>query len=140
MDFLVDNRELYFIPVINVDGYVYNENTNPNGGGNWRKNRRDNGGGIFGVDPNRNYSFQWGFNNSGSSPTPSSSTYRGTGPFSEPETQAIRDFVNGQDFTMAFNYHSFSNVLIFPYDYQIKFIYAGSCVVFVSFSKYDPVQ
>jgi len=134
VDFLVDNRELYFIPVINVDGYVYNENTNPNGGGNWRKNRRDNGGGILGVDPNRNYGFQWGFNNSGSSPNPSSSTYRGTGPFSEPEIQAIRDFVNAHNFTMAFNYHSFSNVLIFPYDYQIN-LFTPDHALFLSLSQ-----
>ncbi len=134
VDFLVNNRELYFIPVINADGYVHNESTNPNGGGNWRKNRRDNGGGIFGVDPNRNYGFQWGFNNSGSSPTPSSSTYRGTGPFSEPETQTIRDFVNAHNFTMAFNYHSFSNVLIFPYDYQIN-LFTPDHALFLSVSQ-----
>jgi len=134
VDFLVDNRERYFIPVINADGYVHNENTNPNGGGNWRKNRRDNGGGIFGVDPNRNYGFQWGFNNSGSSPTPSSSTYRGTGPFSEGETQTIRDFVNAHNFTMAFNYHSFSNVLIFPYDYQIN-LFTPDHALFLTLSQ-----
>ena len=134
VNFLVNNRELYFIPVINADGYVHNENTNPNGGGFWRKNRRDNGGGIFGVDPNRNYGFQWGFNNSGSSPNPSSSTYRGTGPFSEPETQVVRDFVTAQNFTIAFNYHSFSNVLIFPYDYQIN-LFTPDHALFVSLSQ-----
>ena len=29
---LVDNTEMYFVPVVNPDGYVYNEMTNPNGG------------------------------------------------------------------------------------------------------------
>ena len=118
---LVDNRELYFAPVVNPDGYVYNEQTNPNGGGFWRKNRRNNGGGIFGVDLNRNYGYQWGFDNSGSSPTPSSDTYRGTAAFSEPETQVIRDFASNRQFTMAFNYHSYSNLLIFPWGYKANF-------------------
>jgi len=74
---LVDNIEMYFIPVVNPDGYVYNQQTNPNGGGMWRKNRRNNGDGTYGVDPNRNYSYLWGYNNTGSSPTSSSDTYRG---------------------------------------------------------------
>ena len=46
---LVDNTEIFCIPVINVDGYLYNQSTNPAGGGFWRKNRRDNGNGTFGV-------------------------------------------------------------------------------------------
>jgi len=57
---ILDNSELYFVPVINPDGYVYNVTTNPDGGGLWRKNRRDNGDGEFGVDNNRNYGHEWG--------------------------------------------------------------------------------
>ncbi|MBQ0741152.1 peptidase M14, partial [Aquimarina celericrescens] len=45
---LVDNTELYFIPIVNPDGYIYNQQTNPNGGGYWRKNRRNNGG-SYGI-------------------------------------------------------------------------------------------
>src|SRR6185503_9963018 len=60
---LINNRELYFIPCANPDGYVYNQTTNPAGGGYWRKNRRNNGGGIFGVDLNRNFSNNWGYDN-----------------------------------------------------------------------------
>src|SRR5262245_3432828 len=40
--FLVNNREIYFVPIVNPDGFVWNETTNPNGGGLWRKNRRVN--------------------------------------------------------------------------------------------------
>ncbi len=115
--FLVNNRELYFVPVYNVDGYVYNQQTNPNGGGYWRKNRRNNGNGSFGVDLNRNYGYQWGYDNSGSSPTPSSETYRGTAPFSEPETQAVRDFCNARQFKLALNYHTHGDLLIYPWGY-----------------------
>ena len=34
---LVDNRELWILPCVNPDGYVYNETTNPAGGGLWRQ-------------------------------------------------------------------------------------------------------
>ena len=115
--YLVDSREMYFVPVLNPDGYVYNETTNPDGGGFWRKNRRDNGGNSFGVDLNRNYDYEWGRDDVGSSPDPSSETYRGAGPFSEPETQAIRDFVESREIRAAFNYHSYSNLLLHSWGY-----------------------
>ena len=113
---LVDSDELYFIPCINPDGYVYNQTTNPNGGGLWRKNRRLNSDGTYGVDPNRNYGYQWGLN-SGSSGNPASDTYRGTSAFSEPETQMIRDFCVDKDFVAALNSHSSGNYLIHPWGY-----------------------
>jgi len=115
--YLVNNREIYFIPCINPDGYEYNRQTNPNGGGMWRKNRRLNSGGSYGVDLNRNFAYMWGINNSGSSGTPSSETYRGTAPFSEPETQAIRDFTNSKNFKTTLNYHTYSNLLLYPWGY-----------------------
>ena len=65
---IIDNEELYFIPCVNPDGYLYNQKTNPNGGGLWRKNRRNNGDGNYGVDLNRNYGYKWGYDNEGSSP------------------------------------------------------------------------
>ncbi|MBK9016890.1 MAG: immune inhibitor A [Saprospiraceae bacterium] len=113
--YLVDNTEMYFVPCLNPDGYIYNETTNPDGGGMWRKNRKDNGDGTFGVDLNRNYGYQWGFDNAGSSPSTNSQTYRGTAPFSEPETQMIRDFCLAHNFEIALNYHTFGNLLIYPW-------------------------
>jgi len=118
---LVDNRELWFILLINPDGYNYNQLTDPNGGGMWRKNRRDNGDGYFGVDLNRNFGYEWGYDNSGSSPSTWSETYRGTGPFSEPETQALRDFHNAHDFIITLYYHSHSNIIIYPWGYETLF-------------------
>jgi len=117
---LVDNTEMYFVPVVNPDGYVYNQTTNPNGGGMWRKNRRDNGGGSFGVDPNRNYGYMWGLNNQGSSPDPWDETYRGTAPFSEPEIAAIRDFCEAHEFRIALNYHTYSNLLLYTWGYTTE--------------------
>ncbi len=103
--YLVDNRELFFVPVVNPDGYVYNQTTDPNGGGMWRKNRRDNGGGVYGVDLNRNYSSSWG-DPVGSSGNPTSGTYRGDSAFSEPESRAVRDYVIQIDPAVAFCCHT----------------------------------
>lgn len=132
--YLLDHFELYFVPCINPDGYVYNETMSPEGGGMWRKNRRINGDGTFGVDLNRNYGQGWGFDNSGSSPQGSSDVYRGTSPFSEPETQAIRDFCEAREFRLTLNHHTFGNLLVYPWGYQPAF-YTPDSAVFVNYGE-----
>jgi hypothetical protein len=112
---LVNSRELFFLPCVNPDGHVYNQQTNPNGGGLWRKNRRNNGDGSYGVDVNRNFSVAWGIDNEGSSPIPSNLAYRGPYPFSEPEAQNLRDFVNSRHFVLSLDYHSYGNHFLFPW-------------------------
>ncbi|MEM1123593.1 MAG: M14 family zinc carboxypeptidase, partial [Bacteroidota bacterium] len=117
--YLVDNVAMYFIPCVNPDGYVYNERTSPQGGGLWRKNRSVNSqGDTVGVDLNRNYGFEWGLDDVGSSSNQLSEVYRGPSPFSEPETQALRDFCVKHQFKIALNYHSFSNLLIIPWGFD----------------------
>lgn len=118
--YIVDNFELYFIPIINVDGYAYNIQNDPNGGGQWRKNRRQNDDGSYGVDINRNYGYQWGYDNSGSSPVPSDDTYRGPSAFSEPEIQAVRNFCEDHEFRIALNYHSYSNLLLYTWGWSAQ--------------------
>jgi len=115
MKFLVDNRQVYFVPILNVDGFVYNEQTNPNGGGMWRKNRRANTGGCYGVDNNRNFPFEWV--GSGSSPDPCSETYRGPSAGSEPENQAIMNLINSHHFITWQSYHSVAGLVLFPWGY-----------------------
>jgi len=116
---LINNRQLWFIPAINPDGLVYNQQIAPNGGGMQRKNMLPTcSGGVNGVDLNRNYSYMWAYDNQGSSPDGCSETYRGTSPFSEPETQVVRDFVQSHNFPIAFNYHSYSNLMIYPLGYE----------------------
>jgi len=112
---LVNTTEMYFVPVINVDGYIYNETTDPDGGGMWRKNRRNNGDGTMGVDLNRNYSYHWG--EAGTSDS-AGQTYPGAAPFSEPETQAIKWFCEEHNFIMALNAHTYSQLLLYPYGYD----------------------
>ena len=117
---IVDNTELFFVPVINPDGYLYNEKTDPNGGGFWRKNRKNGNG----VDNNRNYDYYingdpadgiWG--GEGASNDPNNQTYHGTAPFSEVENQAIKWFCEQHDFVMALNNHSYGELLLYPYGY-----------------------
>lgn len=115
---LVDNRELWFVTVVNPDGYRYNEINNPFGGGMWRKNRHNNGDGSYGIDLNRNYGYQWGYDDEGSSPSTGSETYRGTAPFSELETQALRDFSIARNFTASLYFHSHANLILWPWGYD----------------------
>lgn len=114
--FLVDNREIWFVPCVNPDGYVYNEQTDPNGGGMWRKNRRDNAGSsCYGVDPNRNYDYEWGTN--GISFDPCNDIYCGPNAFSEPEIAGYRDFVISRDFVTNISFHSVVGAVLVPYGY-----------------------
>jgi len=118
VQFLVDNSEMHFVLVVNPDGYVYNETEDPNGGGMWRKNRRDNGvPDCEGVDPNRNYGYMWGYNDDGSSHDPCEWNYRGDSAFSEPEIGAIRDLCENHEFQFTLNYHTWGNELFFPWGY-----------------------
>ncbi len=116
--YLLDHRELYFAPVLNPDGYVYNQTTRPDGGGLWRKNRRVNFDNSFGVDLNRNFGFKWGVDNIGSSDVPANATYRGAAAFSEPELQAVRNFCRRRNFKVVLNYHTPGNLFIYPFGYQ----------------------
>jgi carboxypeptidase T len=116
--YILDNSALYFVPCVNPDGYEFNRMNNPDGGGMWRKNRRNNQDGTYGVDLNRNYGYEWAHDNNGSSPNPGSEVYRGPAAFSEPETRMLRDFCLSHSFRIAFNYHTFSNLLIYPWSYS----------------------
>ncbi len=110
--YLVNNREIWIVPIMNPDGREYVQNV-----GDWRKNRRNNGNGTYGVDLNRNYSYMWAYDDVGSSPNPGSETYRGTAGFSEPETQAIRDLLINYEFDACISYHSYGKYILYPWGY-----------------------
>jgi carboxypeptidase T len=116
--YLVDHRELYFVPVVNPDGYIYNETTNPDGGGLWRKNRRVVSANCIGVDLNRNYSFAFANDGSCSSDNACSEVYSGEVPFSEPETAAVRDVLELIEPKTAFSTHSTAGIHLMPYGYN----------------------
>ncbi|KAI8847890.1 hypothetical protein BC829DRAFT_231388 [Chytridium lagenaria] len=94
-------------PMQNPDGYVYTFTTNRL----WRKNRRLNSGGTYGVDLNRNWDEHWGA--AGASSTPSSDTYKGTAPFSEPETKSVSNYILSFPNRLAgIDFHSYSQLVL----------------------------
>jgi hypothetical protein len=108
------SRDIWVIPVENPDGYQYTFTTDRL----WRKNRRPNGDGSFGVDPNRNYPAFWGLDDVGSSPLTVTETYRGAAPASEPETQSILAFHAAHPPVVSVSYHTYSGLLLFPYGFR----------------------
>jgi Zinc carboxypeptidase/Immune inhibitor A peptidase M6 len=114
-------RQLWFVPVVNPDGYQYTFDTERL----WRKNLRDNDGdnqitNLDGVDLNRNYPEHWGYDDEGSEPEISSNTYRGPSPASEPETQANIGLVERIDPVFALSYHSYGPLLLYPEGWQVQ--------------------
>jgi carboxypeptidase T len=106
--------EIWVAPMVNPDGHEYSRTTDRL----WRKNRRPNPDGSFGVDPNRNYGYMWGtLNINTSSRVPSDETYIGPRAFSEPETRAIRDLVARERFRGVITYHSYSQLILYPWGY-----------------------
>lgn len=129
---IINTTELWLVPVVNPDGLYHSQNVrddiNNSNWNQWRKNCNETNGypgfqdndsaSGDGVDLNRNYGYQWGYDNSGSSPNKDSLLYRGSAPFSEVETQLIRDLALARQFKLAITYHSYSDVILFPYAYD----------------------
>jgi carboxypeptidase T len=118
---IVNSRETFIVFNLNPDGSEYDVATGSYR--MWRKNRQSNGAGAaVGTDLNRNWGWQWGCCG-GSSGTFSSETYRGAAPFSAPETQRVRDFVNSrvvggvQQIKAHIDFHTYSELVLWPYGY-----------------------
>nr|HPR18239.1 M14 family zinc carboxypeptidase [Candidatus Cloacimonadota bacterium] len=115
----VDHTQIWFIPLVNPNGHkVVVDEMNVW----WRKNICDNNvngnldtgnNGVDGVDPNRNYGWEWG----GASNNWSSETFQGTEAFSEPETQAVRDLLSEHHFIAGISYHTYGEEILYPYGY-----------------------
>ncbi len=138
---LVDNTEIFCIPIVNPDGYIYNQTTNPAGGGMWRKNRRIHVDGNFGVDNNRNYGYVWGTTGISLTDT-SSDIYCGTEAFTEPENQALKWFCEQKNFLVAMNAHTFSSLVLYPLGHEMNLttpddnVFEGISAEMVKFNKY----
>ena len=147
--YLVDNRQMHFVLIVNPDGYRYNSSQSPNGGGGWRKNRRvvdDNG--CIGVDLNRNFKVDLTRYPDTYSDEPCAETYRGIKPASELETQYIQAYIDEVQPAIAFTSHSFSDLFIEPssiidpsnypdYDFDVYSKYASEFTP-ESYNGYGP--
>ncbi|MBM7808256.1 carboxypeptidase T [Geodermatophilus bullaregiensis] len=110
--------EVWVAPMVNPDGHEYTQ-TPPNR--LWRKNRRRNHDGTVGVDPNRNYGYMWGtLRNNTSSHVPADETYVGPRAFSEPEVRAVRDLVARELFGGVLTYHSYSQLILYPWGHTTE--------------------
>ena len=120
---LLSKNELWFVPVVNVDGYDYT--FVDKGTRLWRKNLRDVDGGGFsqdtdGVDTNRNWPTNWNFDLEGASADPANETYHGAGPASEPEVKAMRGLEQRIGFKFQIDYHSFAQLILYPEGWQVE--------------------
>jgi hypothetical protein len=121
---VVDNLEFYIMPLMNVDGYIYDD---VEGERNWwRKNGYDwpgdepgdyGWGDGTGVDNNRNYPYMWGYDDEGSSGYPGDQTYRGPEAGSEPENQILMDLSQEKRFKAAISYHQHGELILRPWGY-----------------------
>ncbi|XP_076649892.1 carboxypeptidase B [Halictus rubicundus] len=120
IDYLVDNSDnldadYYILPVANPDGYEYTFTRDRL----WRKNRRRAiGSSCTGVDLNRNFGYRWG--GKGTSKDPCREIYAGSGPFSEPETSAIKNFfeASAANFKAYLTFHSYGQFILYPWGYD----------------------
>ncbi|MBI5211457.1 MAG: zinc carboxypeptidase [Elusimicrobia bacterium] len=111
---LLATRDIYFIPMVNPDGVEYDVS-----GDRYhmqRKNMRANADKSVGVDLNRNYGWHWC--EGGASTNPRSETYCGTAAFSEPESAAMKAFVEARpNIKILMSYHTFSELVLYPWGY-----------------------
>ena len=120
---LLGERELWFIPIDNPDGYDYTFTSA--GSRLWRKNLEDNNHdgaitNVDGVDTNRNWPEKWNYDLEGASDDPSSETYHGTGPASEPEVKGIRGLIQRIRPKFLIDYHSFAQLILYPFGWQVE--------------------
>ncbi|KAM8933970.1 carboxypeptidase O-like [Pelodytes ibericus] len=108
--------DLYVIPILNIDGYIYTWTTERL----WRKNRAIYGEQCIGVDLNRNFDAQWC--TIGASKNCTSNTFCGSAPASEPETKAVVSLVDPikDDVLIYLTFHSYGQMILLPYGYKVE--------------------
>lgn len=109
---LVNNREIWIIPMLNPDGHEYVNNEDED----WLKNRRKNEDDTFGVNLNTNYGFEWGLDDHSSDDT-SSLYYHGKSNFSEAETNGVKTLVESQNFVLSLSFSSYGENITYPWGY-----------------------
>lgn len=122
---LVDERRIWIIPCVNPDGFIYDHDENA-GTTWWRKNRNYfEEFNTYGVDLNRNYGgscngdplAMWG--STGMSHNPTNDIYCGPVPFSEMETQSIRNLFLEEDICSTISWHTYSELVLWPWGYSL---------------------
>ncbi|HEY7619376.1 MAG TPA: M14 family metallopeptidase, partial [Solirubrobacteraceae bacterium] len=121
---ILRTKELWFVPIVNPDGYDYTFTAPATR--LWRKNLRDNNDdgaitNVDGVDTNRNWPTKWNYDLEGASNDPTSETFHGSGPASEPEVKSLRGFIrNTIRPAFMIDYHSFAQLILYPEGWQVE--------------------
>ncbi|XP_054685369.1 carboxypeptidase O isoform X1 [Grus americana] len=113
----LQNLDLYILPVLNIDGYIYSWEKDRL----WRKNRSSHmNGTCYGTDLNRNFNSSWG--SIGVSYNCSSEIFCGSGPESEPETRAVAQLIERKksDILCYLTIHSYGQYILTPYGSTTK--------------------
>ncbi|ORX95897.1 hypothetical protein K493DRAFT_301197 [Basidiobolus meristosporus CBS 931.73] len=107
---MLNNFEIIILPVTNPDGYDYTWTTDRL----WRKNRRLVKENVYGVDLNRNWPDHWGLG--GSSHDPTTNTYLGASPGSEPEVVSLmKHYLRQPRIIGAIDFHSYGELIMWPF-------------------------
>jgi carboxypeptidase T len=123
MSKLIKACDIWILPLLNPDGLEFSNSAEENR--LWRKNRRRNLDGTYGVDLNRNYGYEWSAKQ-GTTDDTSDDTYRGPEGFSEPETQGIEKLFKhiekstNRGVCGSISYHNFNDLIMYPWDYTKK--------------------
>src|SRR3954468_2171938 len=120
---LLRNTEMWFVPVVNVDGYDWTFERKATR--MWRKNLRDNDGddqltGEDGVDTNRNWAEKWRYDQEGAVDDIESDTYRGPAPESEPEVSSLDALIGTLKPKFLLDYHSAAALILYPEGWQVE--------------------
>jgi len=100
---LVDNREIWVIPMVNPDGRESGSRYNANG-----------------VDLNRDYGYMWG------------SGWGSPGPFSQPEIKVMRTNALDNNFVLSLSYHCSGNIVNYIWNYKHESVPDNAAVVLLS--------
>lgn len=113
---IVDNLDIFILPLVNPDGRVYVQAPGTSGDRWWRKNRNPNPGApCMGVDINRNYDFLWS-SGIGTSTNSCSEVFKGSAAFSEPETRNVRYLLDSfPNIKCMIDVHSYSELILYPW-------------------------
>ena len=124
----LSSTNIYFLPIINIDAYKYNcikyAKTKLTRLMYTRKNRHRFNNTLcsnesLGVDLNRNYPYIKSSKKLKNDPC--REEFMGEYPFSEPEIMNIKLFIDTHpDIKIAFNYHTWGNLYITPFNYLDK--------------------
>src|SRR3954466_9052239 len=121
---LLRDNEMWFVPVVNVDGYDWTYNSKATR--MWRRTITDNNGDDQitpdpdGVDPNRNWAEKWRYDEEGADDILGSDTYRGPTPESEPEVAKLDALIGKLKPKFLLDYHSYGPLILYPEGWQVE--------------------